>query len=177
MENNEKSQIEFFMQNLSDNMDKLSKQIDLIPLPAPIEKHLTAIKNELIKLFENDQKIVKKIQAFKIPKTEPSINKSYKVNHYSIFQASFFKKHKKKILILTTIFLLLPSVFFFFKKEAIERKHQNYKIFYEYIYLVSLENKNEKNVADFETLLNKIKNQDAAFFKKYNQLKKMYLIY
>ena len=185
MENKENAQVVYFMQNLSNKMDLVSKKIEFLNAK-PTSKENSKIDfeidwkpilDEFKKLFENDEIILKNIRSTHQNKKESPINNYYKkIINYSLFQSEFFKKHLKKIFIAGTVLLLFPSIYFYFQKKVLERKYQDYEIFYNYMNLLSLEQKLPENLIFYRGTFKNIKNRNDSLMLNYYKLKDIYVL-
>lgn len=188
MENNEKSQITFFMQNLSDKMDEIIKNTKSITSKLELEKgdgdpinldaYFNPIKERLNTLCLNDESILKKIEVSK-PDKIVSPTKNYQTNiiNYNLLDTDFYKKHQKKLLAITLVLFFIPSLLYIYKTAVLRNKLENYKTFYTYFNLINLKKDDEKNLKNIKILFNQIKNNDEHFLEEYNKLKETYLIH
>ena len=183
MENNEKSQITFFMQNLSDKMDEVIKNVKINAskyetkekVSMDIDPYFKPIREKLNKLNLNDARILEKIEVSTSKKVSIPIKK-YQTNivNYSLFESAFLKKHQKKFLYATIVLFFLPTLFYVYNTAVLKNELEDYKTFYIYFKLINLEKADNKNLKNIKTCFNQIRNNDDEFLERYNNLIEIY---
>ena len=185
MVNNENSQITFFMQNLSNKMDEVIKNVKITAskfeteekVSMHIDPYFKLIREKLNKLDINNENILKKIEVSKPHKILSPI-KNYQTNivNYNLLDTDFYKKHQKKIITITLVLFFIPSFYYIYKTSILRNELENYKTFYTYFKLINLEKADIKNLNNIKVCFDQIKNNDEDFLKKYNDLIKIYSI-
>lgn len=177
MENNNSEAIFNLMQNLVDEMEKISEKIKVNESPAP---DLTLLKNlpkeiETIRLQQDS--ILKEINKSKqeVSKSTISDKRPIETNNYKYIMFGEDSPLNTRFLFYIIFFIAiswsgikyLPSSLS--ARSELQQDKDNYQLFYNYLYLKEVASENN-GAQKMKIILDKIKKGDDKLLKEYNSL-------